>query len=60
MMTPCELRQHLKISGATYHRLQKKGVLPPAVRVGSYLRYRESDIEIWENKQIVLDSQIEK
>lgn len=52
MMTPDELRKLFKISDATYHRLQKKGALPPAVRVGSYLRFRESDVNNWIDQRI--------
>lgn len=44
VMTAVEVEKYLKVSRATLHRLEKKGVVKP-VYLATVKRYRKSDID---------------
>lgn len=46
----------LKIHPKVLERMAKRGEIP-ALKVGRYWRYRESDLEAWINSQVQLASQ---
>jgi excisionase family DNA binding protein len=42
-----ELATRLGVPKSTVYYWRRKGVGPPAVRVGKYLRFRPADVEQW-------------
>lgn len=51
LLTPTDLAEYLGVPLKTLYQWRYRGVGPPAVRVGRYLRYRRADVEVWLEKQ---------
>ncbi len=56
LMSSKQLAAYLGVSVETIYYYRTRGIAPPAVRVGGTLRWRESDVEEWLNR----DSESEK
>ena len=51
-MTPPEFCERYRISEATARDWRYRRVGPPFLKVGKHVRYRLSDCEEWESKQL--------
>jgi excisionase family DNA binding protein len=47
LMSAAEVSEYLDVPVATLHGWRHRGEGPPAMRVGRWLRYRESDVKTW-------------
>ena len=51
-LTPGELAERLRIPVGTLKRWRTTGTGPRFLRVGRHVRYRETDVETWEQDQL--------
>jgi predicted DNA-binding transcriptional regulator AlpA len=47
LMSAADVSEYLDVPVATLHGWRHRGEGPPAMRVGRWLRYRESDVKAW-------------
>lgn len=47
LLTVRELAEHLQVPLKTIYTWRYKGIGPPAVRIGRYLRFRAEDVAAW-------------
>lgn len=50
-MTVPEVAAYYQVPEATLYAWRYKGLGPPAIRVGRFLRYRATDVEAWLTEQ---------
>jgi len=53
LLTVAELAEFLQKPKATIYAWKYRGEGPPAIRVGRTLRFRESDVNAWLDRQAV-------
>jgi excisionase family DNA binding protein len=56
LLTPTEVADRLKVQVRTLHGWRCRNEGPPAVRIGKYLRYPESELVRWLEKQAALSA----
>jgi excisionase family DNA binding protein len=47
LMSAREVAEYLGIPLKTMYGMNSNGTAPPRIRVGRYVRYRRSDVELW-------------
>jgi excisionase family DNA binding protein len=52
-LTTEELAERLGVSVTTVRTWRRDGLGPPYIRVGSVIRYRETEVDKWERAQLV-------
>lgn len=51
LLNPKALAAYLDIPVATLYDWRRKGIGPPAIRIGKHLRYRLREVEAWLDRQ---------